>query len=170
HTMAGVWDIIVVSGKETTRAVAEEYIGKELDAWVKGPYWLVKKVVSRSSRTYISRDEAVDIASDIIPPEVTERAKITAILRPELGPSGLWQIQHRLARVTRSELGWQEDDRTRFEPDVGASLTGWEIVYPNLIITIDARTGDIVSRTATSGVLLGGGVPEIPLYPKPREQ
>ncbi len=157
QTVAGVGDIISVSGSETTASVATEYLGEPLDASAGGPYWLVGKVVTRNPKVYISRDEAVNIALEIVPPEVIARAEMMARLMTELGPNGKWQVQFLHANVTRVELGWQEDDKTTFGP---------EEVYPNLIITIDAGTGEIISRSATRGVLLGGPIPETPLYPE----
>ena len=174
-TVAGVGDIIAVSGMETTASVAAEYIGEPLDAAAQGPYWLVAKVVARSPKVYISRDEAISIVSEIVPPEVIARAEMMARLMTELGPNGLWQVQFLRANVTRSKLGWQEDDITRFEPDTTSFTAGeteGEVVYPNLIISIDAGTGEILSRSATKSVLLGGPIPERPLYPEyvPREE
>lgn len=169
-TVAGVGDIIAVSGSETTASVAAEYMGETLDAATQGPYWLVEEVVARSPKLYISRDEAISIVSEIVPPEVIARAGMMVRLMTELGPNGIWQVQFLHADVTRTELGWQEDDKTSFEPDVGETAfppgLEVEVVYPNLIITMDARTGDIVSRSATKGVLLGGPPPEFISYPE----
>ena len=75
-----------------------------------------------------------------------------AILRTELGPHGTWQVQFLSANVTREELGWQEDDKTNF---VGPEEV-IEGVLPNVIISLDARTGEILSRAAGITVLLGG--------------
>ncbi len=103
HTVAGVGDIIVVSGEETTALVAEEHIGKTLERWIKAPYWLVTKVVTRTSRPYISRDEVISIASEIVPPEVVVRARLMAILRPDHRPDAIWQVQFLHADVTRDK-------------------------------------------------------------------
>ncbi len=157
QTVAGVGDIIAISGKVTTAAVAAQYLGETLDAQAKGPYWLVEKVVTRSPRPYISRDEVISIASEVVPPDVVARADLTALLMPEHRPNAIWQVQFLHANVTRSKLGWQEDDKTSFGP---------EEVYWNLIITLDARTGDIISRQATSGFLKGGPILIGPLYPE----
>ncbi len=162
-TVAGVGDIIAVSGSETTTSVAAKYMGETLDAAAKGPYWLVEEVVARSPKLYISRDEAVNIALGIVPPEVIARADITARLMRELGPNGIWQVQFLRANATKTELGWQEDDKTEFKPDISSS-SGWD--YRILIVTIDAVTGEIVLRQATPSILLGGPIPERPLYPE----
>ncbi len=157
QTVTGVGDIIAISGKETTAAMAEQYLGETLDAQAKGPYWLVEKVVTRSPRPYISRDEVISIASEIVPPEIIARARTMASLMTELGPNGVWQVQFLRANTARAELGWQEEDKTKFGP---------EEVYWNLIITIDAKTGEIISREATSGFLKGGPIFIGPLYPE----
>lgn len=104
----------------------------------------------------ITEDEAVAIASDLLPPEAVARARVMSRLRPELGPHGHWQVQFLSANVTWEELGWQEDDKTRF---VGPEEVLSEVL-PNVIISIDARTGEIVSRAAGITVLLGGPIPE----------
>jgi len=110
-------------------------------------------VTEPEAESLMTEEEAIGIASDILPAEVVACAKIIAMLRTELGPHGFWQVQFLNTNVTQNELGWQEDDKTRLGP---------EAVYPNVIITVDAKTGDIVLREATSGVLLGGPLPPAP--------
>lgn len=62
----------------------------------------------------------------------------------------------RLRNVTREELGWEEDDKTRF---VGPEEVLSEVL-PNVIVSIDARTGEILSRAAGITVHMGGSMPE----------
>ena len=62
--------------------------------------------------------------------------------------------------ITQAELGWQSDSQTTLDPDSDGT-------YNEIIIRIDAVTGDYVSRMAYFGVSLGGPIiPQpIPLYP-----
>jgi len=99
----------------------------------------------------ITEKEAIAIASDLRPPEAVARAGVVSILRQELGPHGTWQVEFLSANVTRDELGWQEDAKTKF--------VGSDEVLMNVIISIDARTGEILSRTAGTTFLLGGPIP-----------
>jgi len=112
---------------------------------------------TQSSST-ITEKEAIAIASDLLPPDAVTRARVVSILRQELEPHGTWQVEFLSANVTREELGWQEDVRTKF--------VGSDEVLQNVIISIDAKTGEILSRTAGTTVLLGGPVPsETPISP-----
>jgi len=119
-------------------------------------------VTEPETESLITEDEAIAIASDLLPPEAVARARVMSLLRQELGAHGTWQVQFLSANVTQEELGWQEDARTKF--------VGSDEVLMNVIISIDAETGEIISRTAGNTVLLGGPIPDVtPISPTKSE-
>jgi len=106
-----------------------------------------------SCQSGISEDEAVDIASSWIPPDILLRANVDAYFDSERGVKGIWQVYFQRLGVTRVELeefGWEEGDNTSF-----GDLPGDLNEYYGVLINVDAKTGDILSKGA--GIWFGPG-------------
>ncbi len=110
------------------------------------------------ANSVITEDKAIRIASPYVPPEAVARSSIMAIFRAQsqTEPS-YWQIQFLRADVTRDELeelGWEEGENTIFKIWSNGPLSP-EGIYLNVIISMDAKTGDIIRKYAGNSVLLG---------------
>jgi hypothetical protein len=104
-----------------------------------------------SGQQMITKDEAIDIASRNLPPDIPA-CTITAKLVPAIGPHGAWQIifDNLNPPVTRDALGWQESHHV---------LLGPEDSYSKVLIDVDAVTGDILLKMATNAPSTGGPIP-----------
>jgi len=106
-----------------------------------------------SCQSGFSEDEAIDIASRWIPPDILLRAKVDAYFDSEQSTNGIWQVYFQHLGVTRVELeefGWEEGDNTSFG-DLPDDLNE----YYGVLINVDAKTGDILSKGA--GIWFGPG-------------
>ena len=106
----------------------------------------------------ISRDKAIDIASNIIPPDYSLLAQARAYFDEEQGQNGVWLVNLEKLNITREELeqfGWQEGDDVSF-----GNFTPGTNEYYGVLIYIDGKTGEIISQKAI-WVWLGPGPPEV---------
>ena len=95
-------------------------------------------------------------ASKHVPTNVLSQATISAGMEGsgnlKTGESSYyWAVAFMDISITKAEFGWQPDSQTTMDP--GAADT-----YNEIIIRIDAVTGDYVSRTAYFAFLLGGPI------------
>jgi hypothetical protein len=97
----------------------------------------------------ISQDEAIDIASKIVPSDIADEATIEAKLNPD---TGIWLVRFDDIESTEEELGWSPG------PDVHLGLPG--MIYTKLLIQIDSETGEILKKLASKGPPLSGEIPE----------
>ncbi len=104
----------------------------------------------------ITEERAIDIAAGALPAEVVRRANMRVKLVPNAWPHGAWQITFDDAYVTREELGWQEGPNT---------LLADYAVCKTVLINVDAKTGDILLKMATSAPSSGGPAPSRPVAP-----
>ena len=106
----------------------------------------------------ISSDEAIDIASNIIPPDYRSLAQPRAYFDEEQGQNGIWTVNLEKLNITREELeqfGWQEGDNVSF----GNTSPGTNTYY-GVLIYIDGKIGEILSQKAID-IWLGPGPPEV---------
>ena len=110
----------------------------------------------------ITQDQAIDTACQYVPSEITSRAAIFAGMEGggnfKTGESNYdWVVFFTNISVTQAELGWQTDSQTTLNPGPDGHFT-------EIIIRIDAVTGDFLSRTAMLA-LHQNEVPSITIYP-----
>ena len=102
--------------------------------------------------TKITLDEAVSIASAYVPPDALSRAEITAATYPLYAKKPRsWVIIFNNVFVTSEQLvkfGWKANTNTDFNPPDDS--------YARIIIHVDTSTGDIIRKSATNGLYLGG--------------
>jgi len=101
----------------------------------------------------INQTRAIAIASHYVPVEALVRSDIIPnLLSASTGKGEIWtwSVIYHNANVTREQLeasGWQAGTDTDF-----ASLSP----YSSVTITIDANTGELLHKTASYGIYLGG--------------
>jgi hypothetical protein len=99
----------------------------------------------------INRTEAIMIASACLPSKETEEASVVT-----LWDDSKWTVHFMFANnegtITIKELGWVESPDTIFESQGRLPVN----TYSLLTITIDRKTGAIISRKASDSFLLGG--------------
>jgi hypothetical protein len=100
----------------------------------------------------LTGDEAVAIASHYVPAEITSHAKIL----PGMEASGnlntgesryCWAVVFMDISITKAWLGWQTDSQTTMES---------EGPFNEIIVRIDAVTGEYISRMAYFAPFIGG--------------
>jgi hypothetical protein len=96
----------------------------------------------------ITRDEAIAIASQYVPPDIVKNARVGA----EIGAGsefktdtnhiywGVFFIVDSDNSVTNDQLGWQSDNKT----DIGLPWEGYNTIY----VRIDAMTRELLYKTA----------------------
>jgi hypothetical protein len=95
----------------------------------------------------ITQEQAIDIASTYIPSNVLNHASISicgeGTHNPKTGVSAYyWNVDFGGISVAPEELGWQSDSQTTLDPGPDGN-------YTEIIVGIDAVTGDLGSRAAT---------------------
>jgi hypothetical protein len=101
----------------------------------------------------ITQDQAIATASQYLPANVTHQATIEASMEAsgnlKTGESDYyWDIDFENISVTQAELGWQSDSQTTLNP-------GPDGTYNQIVIRINAVSGEIVSKTADVAIYLG---------------
>ncbi len=107
-------------------------------------------VTSSEIEVPINRDVALMIATADVPTRIIGEAGIRT-----LWDESKWVVHFSLGHnnpVTRNEIGWPEDSNNRFV-NQGVLPEG---TYSLLTITIDRRTGAVLSRHASDSLVLGG--------------
>jgi hypothetical protein len=106
---------------------------------------------SKTDNLKINRDMAIMIASASLPSGVTSEASVFT-----LWDDSKWTVHFMLENnedtIAKNELGWAESPDAIFES--GDDFP--ENNYRLLTITIDRKTGMIISRKASNSFLLGG--------------
>jgi hypothetical protein len=100
----------------------------------------------------ITEAQAISIASQYVPAEVMSHAKIVAGMDAsgnlKTGENQLyWTVAFMNILITKAWLGWQADSQTTLSPDD---------TYNELTVSIDAVTGEYISRMAYFAVFIGG--------------
>lgn len=97
----------------------------------------------------INHDKAVIIAATNVPYSVINNTSIISLLK-----ENIWIISFTLSgsTVSKDELNWPSGDSTSFK-NQGLLPNG---VFRLLTFTLDASTGDIISREASDSIILGG--------------
>ena len=97
--------------------------------------------------------QAIAAASQYLPANVTSQATIEANME-EAGnfttgeTNYYWDVDFENISVTQAELGWQSDSQTTLNP-------GPDGTFDEIVIRIDAVTGEIVSKSADTAIHLG---------------
>ena len=105
---------------------------------------------SQTDELPTNRDVAIMIATANVPSSVIGETSVVT-----LWDDSNWIVHFLLPAnrtVTKAELGWSESPNTRFEHRGMLPVD----TYRLLTLTIDRRTGAILSRQASDSVLLGG--------------
>jgi len=106
----------------------------------------------------ITEKQAIEIASAYVLQDALASAKVTT----SVGAGGgytMWVIDFTLisgTTITRAQLsqtGWQADKNTEYYSDNNS--------YNQLMIVVDANTGDILSKRATQAIQLGVPPPAV---------
>jgi hypothetical protein len=105
----------------------------------------------------ITQDQAIAIASACIPADIANRAEKSANMEAagnlKTGETNYyWDIDFVNISVTQAELGWQSDSRTTLIPGIDGT-------FDQIVIRIDAVSGEIVSKTADTAIYLGPFIP-----------
>ena len=101
----------------------------------------------------ITQAEAIATASQYLPANVTSQATIGANMEAAgnltTGETNYyWDVDFVNISVTQAELGWQSDSQTTLNP-------GPDGTFDEIVIRIDAVSGEIVSKTADVAIYLG---------------
>jgi hypothetical protein len=101
----------------------------------------------------ITQAEAIATASQYLPANVTSQATIGANMEAAgnltTGETNYyWDVDFVNISVTQAELGWQSDSQTTLNPGPDGN-------FDQIVIRIDAVSGEIVSKTADVGIYLG---------------
>jgi hypothetical protein len=101
----------------------------------------------------ITQDQAIATASQYLPANVTRQATIEASMEAAgnltTGESNYyWDVDFENISVTQAELGWQSDSQTTLNP-------GPDGTFDQIVIRIDAVTGEVLSKTADVAIYLG---------------
>jgi len=101
----------------------------------------------------ITQDQAIDTACQYIPTSITSQATISAGMEAygnlKTGEINYyWTVYFENISVTQAELGWQSDSLTTLNP-------GPDGTFDQIVIRIDAVSGEVVSKTADIAVSLG---------------
>ncbi|MDD5289371.1 MAG: hypothetical protein PHY28_09720 [Dehalococcoidales bacterium] len=101
-----------------------------------------------SPRAVTTQCEAVRIAKNTLPQELAAHLG-AALCDIDHGrdPHGIWFVEFMVDEITREDLGWQSGENVEFGPGN---------TYNLLEVDIDALTGEVTSKKATNGMLLGG--------------
>ena len=110
----------------------------------------------------ITQDQAIDTACQYIPKGMTSQATISAGMEAygnlKTGEINYyWTVYFENISVTQTELGWQSDSQTTLDPGPDGTFT-------EIVIEIDATTGNYVSRTAMLA-LPQFEIPSTSIYP-----
>jgi hypothetical protein len=93
----------------------------------------------------ISKEKAIKIASNVLESHIVSGANINAEYVKGIGPNGAWMITFKNIEVTRNQLisvGWDKNDNnTLFSP---------EDSYTTVLINVDTKTGDILTKIASN--------------------
>ena len=111
-------------------------------------------IAAAGETMHISRNQAIAIASNQIPPDSLSQAEVNVYFDSEPGMNGSWVVYFQHLHKTRTELeefGWQEGSDTSFG-DLPDDLDE----YYGAMIYIDVETGDVLSKAA--GIWLGGPI------------
>src|ERR1035437_835335 len=99
----------------------------------------------------VSQEKAVLAAYENVPISVTA-APLTVRWDRRSGPNGLWEMEFTDINLTPDELGWTSDPLG--SPAVILNLVGDsglpESTFKTLLINIDGKTGQVVSKTAAA--------------------
>jgi len=101
----------------------------------------------------ITQVQAIATASQYLPANVVSQAMIEANMEAAgnltTGESNYyWDVAFENISVTQAELGWQSDSLTTLNP-------GPDGTFDQIVIRIDAVSGEVVSKTADIAVTLG---------------
>ena len=101
----------------------------------------------------ITQAQAIATASQYLPANVTSQATIGSNMEAAgnltTGETNYyWDVDFVNISVTQSELGWQSDSQTTLNP-------GPDGTFDQIVIRIDAVSGEIVSKTADVAIYLG---------------
>ncbi len=114
---------------------------------------LLMVACTQSSEPKVSQDEAIKIASSVIPANIVADATVSAKLYPNRGPNGRWQIVYENFEVAKDDLGWVRSSNV---------YPGPSDKYSVLIINVDAKDGTFHSMFASNGPHFGEPPSELP--------
>jgi hypothetical protein len=116
---------------------------------------------SRHDEIQISECEAIKIAKQHVPARIAD-SSVSSGFRLELGLHGAWFVIFPNISVTPEEIGWAENDITHFIQ--GENITQENDLpigtYLNVVIYVDAETGDITGNELNNGLFTGPPAPE----------
>ncbi len=115
----------------------------------------------------IKQKEAITIVYKNIPASVAGRAPLTVRWNRQ---SGTWEMEFYNVNITPEELGWTNDPSG--SPSVTLNLIGDsglpESKFKTLLVNIDGKTGEVVSKVATAAPYQAVTPPVTVISPKPR--
>jgi hypothetical protein len=104
--------------------------------------------------TKISECEAIKIAKQQVPDRIAS-AYTNSGFRQDLWPNGAWFVNFANVFTTPEEMGWVENETTYFN-EAGPMLEGNKPgTYRNVVIFVDAVTGEVTGRQLHNGIILG---------------
>jgi len=104
----------------------------------------------------ITECDAVSIARQVVPARIAN-TPVIAIFHPQSEEPARWSIVFPVVNITLEELGWWEDENTHLIWSDENSFAG-EMppdTYRNVIIYIDAVSGNIIGQEANNEIILG---------------
>ncbi len=120
----------------------------------------------------IKLNEAITIAYKNVPASVMGRAPLTVRWDRQSGSQGIWEMEFDNADITPEELGWVSDPYRN--PSVVLNMSSDsglpENMFKTLLIKIDGKTGEVVSKVANtaSNYANKDSLPPTVIPPKPR--
>ena len=102
----------------------------------------------------ISECDAIKIAKEQVPDRVAD-SYTNSGYRNDIGHDGTWFVNFANVDTTPGEMGWVENEITHFIPTKNPWEENTPGTYRNVVIFIDAVTGNVTGRELNNGIILG---------------